>query len=172
MTPSISNSDISAVLKGLFLSVSATCEKPCCTVAVSFVLPAAPDFVVINITPFAALEPYIEVADASFNTVTDSMSLALMPASVLDENANTVVAPSTIGTPSTTYKGELAALKDPTPLIRTFGLAPGCPVPVTPCNPATLPCRLSWKEARGLPSSSVDRTVVAEPVKDVFNELP
>ena len=38
------------------------------------VLPDLPPLVVINITPLAPREPYIAVADASFNTCIDSIS--------------------------------------------------------------------------------------------------
>ena len=41
-------------------------------------MPDDPDFVVIKITPFAPLEPYIAVADASFKIVIFSMSLGLI----------------------------------------------------------------------------------------------
>ena len=38
------------------------------TSAINFVLPTFPFLVVIKITPFAPLEPYIAVASASFKT--------------------------------------------------------------------------------------------------------
>jgi hypothetical protein len=40
--------------------------------------PCLPRFVVMTITPFAALEPYRDEAAASFRTVMDSISLGLM----------------------------------------------------------------------------------------------
>ena len=44
------------------------------------ILPSSlwPFFVVMTMTPFAAREPYREVAAASFRTVMDSMSLEAM----------------------------------------------------------------------------------------------
>ena len=47
----------------------------------NFPLPSSfePDLVVINTTPFAPLEPYIAVAEASFKISILSMSLGLIP---------------------------------------------------------------------------------------------
>jgi hypothetical protein len=43
-----------------------------------FILPSAPFFVVMMITPFDAREPYMAVEEASFNTVMLSMSLGFI----------------------------------------------------------------------------------------------
>ncbi|MNI64113.1 hypothetical protein D3C87_1302490 [compost metagenome] len=43
---------------------------------VKFVLPASPDFVVINTTPFAPRAPYTADAVASFNTLKEAISSA------------------------------------------------------------------------------------------------
>jgi hypothetical protein len=78
-----------------------------------------PDFVVIIITPLAPLEPYIAVADASFNTSIDSISFgfkneigetATLPEPPVEEKSHLQlvflvdlpVASPEIGTPSIT----------------------------------------------------------------------
>ena len=89
-----------------------------------------PDFVVINITPFAAREPYKDVEDASFNTVIDSTwscdMLLIFPLK---------------GTPSKIIKGEVEAFIDPTPRINILGLSPGCPPEEIIFTPVVDPCK-------------------------------
>ena len=77
-----------------------------------------PRLVVIITTPFAPLEPYKAPAEASFSTVTDSMSLGLI----------VFRAPSN-GVPSTTYNGVLEAEMEPNPRITMEAPEPGCPLP-------------------------------------------
>jgi hypothetical protein len=64
------------------------------------------------ITPFAALVPYIAAAEASFNTVKDSMSFALIKLRGLLPPA---IPPLSSGTPSITIKGSLLALNEDHP---------------------------------------------------------
>ena len=89
--------------------------------------PGLPFLVVIKITPFAARDPYNEVAEASFKTVKLWISLGLSPAMVLEFPPD--ISPLTTGIPSITYNGAAPALIDPIPLIRTLGTDPGCPLP-------------------------------------------
>ena len=70
--------------------------------------------VLINITPFAPLEPYIAVADASFSTVILSISAGLIEFKAF---LDPPTPPSFKGTPSTTISGELVSDKEPSPLI-------------------------------------------------------
>ena len=63
------------------------------------------------ITPLEALEPYIEVAEASFRTVNDSISFGLIFAKIPLEPAVPLLS---IGKPSITIKGALdAPIEDP-----------------------------------------------------------
>jgi hypothetical protein len=70
----------------------------------TIIFPFLPLLVVIITTPLAPLEPYIAVADASFNISIDSTSSA---------GGNVPC-----GYPSTTYKGSFEALIEEAPLIR------------------------------------------------------
>ena len=51
--------------------------------------------------------------------------------------------PDWTGTPSITYSGELLALKEPIPRIRTEATAPGCPEVDVICTPDTEPAKRS-----------------------------
>ena len=84
--------------------------------------------VVIITTPFAALDPYIAVADASFNTDTEAISPGLRE----------LILPVII--PSITYNGP-ALLNVPVPLIVITEPAPGAPPCACTLTPAILPCR-------------------------------
>jgi len=88
------------------------------------------------ITPLDAREPYIAVADASFKTVKDSISLGLILAKIpLEPPTPSFV----IGNPSITIKGLLEALIEDPPLILISDPDPGAPLVVT-VTPATRPC--------------------------------
>ena len=79
-------------------------EKPQSAFTSTAGLPSLPLFVVMRITPFAALEPYREAAAASFITVMFSMSEVFIvlimskPASVPNDDT----LPDIVGTPSMT----------------------------------------------------------------------
>ena len=123
---------------------------------------------VINTTPLAAREPYKEAAEASFKTVTDSISCGFNVARILDElllsSANLLYfVLAEIGTPSTTYNGSFEAFNEPEPRIRNDEVEPGCPEADITCNPATCPCNDLSNEALGL-CSLVWSTLAAEPV--------
>ena len=78
-------------------------------------LPLIPFFVVIIITPFEALEPYIAVAEASFNIVKDS----ILSGGIMLKGLEIPVTPElSTGTPSMTIRGSLVAFKDEPPRIR------------------------------------------------------
>src|SRR5882672_9525450 len=80
----------------------------------TFSFPPDPFLVVIMITPFDALVPYIAAADASFRMVKDSMSLGLIKLKGFDAPGIALVVPVmgvlSIGTPSITMSGSLLAL--------------------------------------------------------------
>ena len=84
-----------------------------------------------------ALEPYNAVADASFNTLIDSISFGFIVLNKLP--VPDIPLPST-GTPSITIKGSLLAFKDAPPRIRILLPPPADPPPEVICKPATLPC--------------------------------
>ncbi len=88
------------------------------------------------ITPFDALEPYNAVADASFNTLIDSISLGLM---VLNKFPEPEMPLLSTGTPSTTISGSLLAFKEAPPRIRILLPPPALPPPLVTCKPATFP---------------------------------
>ena len=120
-----------------------------------------PRLVVIIITPFAPREPYKAPADASFSTVTDSISLGL---SVFN-------APSK-GTPSITYKGVFAAEIDPKPRMIIEAPSPGCPLPDVLCTPATVPSKALETSATTRFSIRSCLTTSADPVNELFFAVP
>ena len=87
----------------------------------------------IRITPLEPLEPYIAVADASFNTDIYSISFEFSAAKSAEET----------GTPSITNSGSLPADIELVPRILILALAPGRPVAAVTCTPAALPCN-AW----------------------------
>ncbi len=103
----------------------------------TFTLPFAPFLVVIINTPFDALEPYNAVADASFKTLIDSMSLGLI---VFRKFAEPDIPLLSTGTPSITINGSLLAFKEAPPRMRILLPPPADPPLVVTCKPATLPC--------------------------------
>src|SRR5690606_36012019 len=105
---------------------------------VTFAFPSAPLFVVIKITPFAALEPYIADADPSFNTSKDAISAGLMLASGL-EAFTADLSELTTGTPSITISGPAPAVREFTPRIRIMGAAPKIPLGVVIDTPGARP---------------------------------
>src|SRR6218665_487628 len=122
------------------------------------------------ITPFDALEPYIAVADASFNTVKLSMSFGF-------KAAKTEVVPLilsvlfSIGNPSITINGSFEALKEEPPLILISEPEPGAPLVLT-VKPATLPLsKFSAVTLDPLLKSFVE-IVVTEPVTSFFLTVP
>src|ERR1035437_3025913 len=82
------------------------------------------------ITPFAALDPYIEEAEASFNTCIDSVVLGFK----LAKTSGLVV-----GTPSMIDNGWVSP-KVFTPLIKTEALAPDGFPDFSIYKPGTFPC--------------------------------
>src|SRR5690606_11286909 len=90
-----------------------------------WVFPVFPDFVVMMITPLAALEPYRPVAAASLRTVTDSISFGLAFPSMI---------------PSTTYNGLAPALIELDPLMTILDDALGSPDELETITPAAFPC--------------------------------
>ena len=115
----------------------ATSPKENWVLKLYFNLPFMPFLVVIIITPLDALEPYNAVAEASFKTLIDSISLGLMVFKRLAEPAMPLLS---TGTPSITIKGSLPALNEEPPRIRILLPPPAYPPPEVICSPATLPC--------------------------------
>ena len=69
---------------------------------------------------------------------------------------------SSIGTPSTTYRGSLLACTDVAPLTLMDNDVPGMPEGWITCTPAALPCKAEAAETMGLESiSSVETTDTA-----------
>src|SRR5262245_45211622 len=99
-------------------------------------------FVVIRITPFAPLEPYIAVASASFKTSMLSISLGfivlngLNGAPAADGRGEKL---EIKGTPSTMYNGSLPLWMLFCPLNFTVVFNPGVPDVWDIYKPATLP---------------------------------
>jgi len=83
--------------------------------------------VVTNITPFAPREPYIAVAEASFNTSIDAIS----------EGFNELSEPPI--KPSITTNGPLSACIEFIPRTRIVEEEPGCPEEDTILTPAKRP---------------------------------
>ncbi len=120
-----------------------------------------PLLVVIKITPLAPRAPYKALDAASFKTVVLSIS------AVFIED----ISPSK-GTPSTTYKGELPAAIDPTPLIRTVDVVPGCPFVLVTCTPATWPDNALVTLATCLLEIASLSITEAEPVNEDLFAVP
>src|SRR5690606_36147442 len=139
------------------------CTIPSCTDNLSFVLAFAPRFVVIRTTPFAACAPYMEAEAASFKTSMEAMSLGLMEAKAFWEPCPDRPTEATC-TPSTIYKGSVPAFMEPTPLICTLSLPPGCPELEVTCTPATLPCMARSKDWMGRSSNISPFTEAMAPV--------
>src|SRR5690606_2270444 len=95
----------------------------------------------------------IEVAAASFNTVILSQSSGFVD----------TIDPASTGIPSTTKSGVELAPNEPEPCKRIDCVADGSPLDVSTDNPGTRPWRASKALAVGLPSISLDVTVVFDP---------
>src|SRR5690606_39255398 len=95
----------------------------------TLVSPATPGLVLLNTTPFAPLDPYMAVAEASFKTSLLSISVLVRMVGLFPK----------IGKPSTTSRGSLLPWIELDPLIRTFNPAPGAPVVGVTCTPAARP---------------------------------
>ena len=116
-----------------------------------FASPLCPFLVVITTTPFAALLPYRDAADAPFKTLTDSISLGLislrrdpcvtppLPPVMLLPPAYVVVLSS--GTPSTIIKGCIEPSIVFAPLILIVLPAPGSPLDLVILTPEAFPLR-------------------------------
>src|SRR5690554_3974467 len=111
--------------------------------------------------PLAPRAPYRAVEAASLSTVIDSISEGLR-----DDKS-----PSK-GIPSTTYKGSIPALIDPTPLILTVAEEPGWPSALKICTPATLPESAFETFDICLISNRSESTTPADPVKVPLVEVP
>src|SRR6186997_1293063 len=99
---------------------------------VPFVGPAFPFFVVIMMTPLAALDPYNAVPEAPLRTVTDSMSSGLMSLTLLPKSkppfkSSVPTTPLLTGTPSTTNRGWFEPLNEEKPRMMIREEAPGDP---------------------------------------------
>ena len=142
------------------------------------VFPALPFFVVIRITPFAALEPYKDAAAASFKTVIFSISLGLIEDIILNDllsplTGERATSPETTGTPSTTYRGSLVAFIEPVPLTRISNAAPGCPLLLFIVKPGVVPARACSKEVTGISFKAfAPSTEAAAPVNEDFLAVP
>ncbi|MNX53659.1 hypothetical protein D3C86_843610 [compost metagenome] len=102
-------------------------------------------FVVINITPFAASDPYKAAAFAPFKTSMFSISSGLMLFTGLPKSRSPFSPdPFSTGMPSITNKGWLFPVSELLPLKTTRVDAPG-PPPEMICIPATLPASMSNK---------------------------
>ena len=109
--------------------------------------------VVIRITPFAPLEPYNAVAEASFKTETDSIAFGSIEESGFQDSINEALSePFPTTTPSITYKGFGVPIKELTPLMVTIFEDPGSPLADEKLSPATLPFNTSSTEENGVDS--------------------
>lgn len=119
-------------------------------------LPSLPLLVVINTTPFAPLEPYIAVEEASFSTEIFSISDEEMSFKLFT------------GKPSTMISGEESWLIEVPP--RTFRLmvASGEPSVLVTDKPATLPVSASATLATGTFFKSAPFITATEPVRSLF----
>src|SRR4030042_1165099 len=93
----------------------------------------------------------MEEAPASLSTETDATSAGF----------NNEM--SCVGIPSTTYKGSLLR-KEENPLILTFEVTPGWPLPVT-VMPDALPCKRLLTLPAGIAVSCAGSTIDTEPVR-------
>ena len=82
------------------------------------------------ITPFAALDPKIAVAEPSFNTSIFSISFGLISPNAFELVAAAIF-PEINGTPSTTIKGDWFCETEFTPRILILAGAPTSPPPET-----------------------------------------
>ena len=103
----------------------AICETPTFEVTVTFEIPVVPLLVVIRITPFAPLAPYMAVAEASFKTSIVSMSSGLMKFNGLDSEP---VPAKPTGNPSITKSGPVPCRRLPCPRMMIRCPAPGAPL--------------------------------------------
>ena len=97
------------------------------------------------------------VAEASFNTSIDAISLALI----------SFKEPFIKGNPSTTYNGSFPALIEPLPRILNVGDSPGRLL-VTTETPVTRPCNACIGLLAVTEVISLDLTCITEPVKSLF----
>ena len=128
-----------------------------------------PFLVVIKITPFAPLEPYIAVAEASLRTTKEAISLGLINDSGL---AAPAIPPLSKGTPSTTIKGSLLALMDVPPLNLMVLPDPGAPSLVFTFSPETLPIINCSGVAIEPLTKFFSPTTTAEPVRSLLRMVP
>src|SRR5690606_28153503 len=123
-----------------------------------------PFLVVTTITPFAPRAPYKAVADASFNTLTDSMLFgSILVNGLYDSIIEAASCPLPTTTPSITYRGFGVPTNDPTPRMAMMLVPPGCPLFVEKDIPATRPFNTSSIEATGASSKSSLLTTVFAP---------
>ena len=128
-----------------------------------------PLLVVIKITPFAPLDPYIAVAEASFKTTNVSISFGLIRFNGLAEPA---IPPLSNGTPSITINGSLLAFIEVPPLILIVLPEPGAPLLELIFTPGTLPItNCSGVVTEPLLKSSLLITA-ADPVKSLVLAVP
>src|SRR5690606_13643805 len=111
----------------------------------TLLLDLEPFFVVITITPDAALEPYSAVAEPPWRIVIDSISLGLISFPLLPKSKPPFksvepICPLLMGTPSTTYRGWLDPPKEVKPRMIIRVEAPGAPDAEVISTPGTLPC--------------------------------
>ena len=109
------------------------------------------------------------VAEASFNTLNDSMSWGL----IIDSLFDSPFTPSlSIAIPSITIRGSLLALSDEPPRMRICAPPPGVPSLDMTLTPATLPWIMSW----ALPTRPLffesGFKAVTDPVKSLFFTVP
>src|SRR5699024_5751456 len=88
----------------------------------TFSSPLLPFLVVIIITPLEARDPYIAVAEASFNIVKDAMLCELIKLKGFEAPEMPALSK---GTPSSTINGLLFAFNEAPPLIRILDPVPG-----------------------------------------------
>lgn len=116
-------------------------------------------FVVMRITPLAALAPYMAVEEASLRISIFSISLAL------------ILRISDVIIPSTIYNGSAPPKTEPTPRILTFGVLPGAPLLMID-TPAALPCIACDAVKTGSCEISEDFIFIDEPVISDFLLVP
>ena len=109
------------------------------------------------------------VAEASFSTVNDSMSLGFTSASGL---FIPFVALLSIGMPSMTISGLLEAFSEAPPRIRISAPSPGAPLAVVTFTPAILPWIMSWAVVTIPWFFSSGFMATTEPVRSFFLATP
>ena len=109
------------------------------------------------------------VAEASFNTVNDSISLGLIIAKTLLIPLAVLLS---IAKPSTTMSGSLEALREAPPRIRICAPAPGVPPSVITSTPAILPTIISVALLVIPFDSSSGLIAVTDPVRSSFFARP